>query len=69
VAELGALLIGDRLEIGSDTADHAAYLSIWIALLRDSPRLLHQVHGEARRAADPVAPDQEPPAGGPADAA
>ena len=62
VAELGAMLIGDRLEIGSDTANHAAYMSHWIALLQDSPRLLYQVLGEARRAADLVAPDQEPPA-------
>ncbi|NBO67038.1 MAG: DUF1738 domain-containing protein, partial [Acidobacteria bacterium] len=69
VAELGALLIGDRLEIGSDTANHAAYLSHWIALLQDSPRLLYQVLGEARRAADLVVPEQEPPAGVPTDAA
>jgi antirestriction protein ArdC len=67
VAELGALLIGDRLEIGSDTANHAAYLSHWITLLQDSPRLLYQVLSEARRAADLVAPDQEPPAEGSAD--
>lgn len=64
VAELGAMLIGDRLEIGSDTANHAAYMSHWIALLQDSPRMLYQVLGEARRAADLVVPDQEDPAGG-----
>ena len=64
VAELGAMLIGDRLEIGSDTANHAAYMSHWIALLHDSPRLLYQVLGEARRAADLVVPDREEPTGG-----
>ncbi|MEB3362218.1 MAG: zincin-like metallopeptidase domain-containing protein [Synechococcaceae cyanobacterium] len=64
VAELGAMLIGDRLEIGSDTANHAAYMSHWIALLQDSPRLLYQVLGEARRAADLVVPDTDEPASG-----
>jgi antirestriction protein ArdC len=64
VAELGAMLIGDRLEIGSDTANHAAYMSHWIALLHDSPRMLYQVLGEARRAADLVVPEEQEPAGG-----
>jgi antirestriction protein ArdC len=35
VAELGAVLLGERLEIGSNVANHAAYLASWIALLRD----------------------------------
>ena len=35
VAELGAVLLGERLVIGSNVANHAAYLSSWIALLRD----------------------------------
>jgi antirestriction protein ArdC len=65
VAELGAVLLGDRLEIGSDVCNHAAYLSHWIELLRESPRLLFQVLGEARRAADLIAPEPaeepEPP--------
>jgi len=30
VAELGALLLGDRLEIGSEIKSHAAYLDHWI---------------------------------------
>lgn len=64
IAELGAMLIGDRLEIGSDTANHAAYLNHWIALLQESPRALYQVLGEARRAADLVAPEPEESAGG-----
>jgi antirestriction protein ArdC len=60
VAELGAVLLGDRLEIGSDTANHAAYLQHWITLLRESPRVLLQVLSDARRAADLVAPEQAP---------
>ena len=43
VAELGAVLLGDRLEIGSEIESHAAYLAHWVKLLRNSsgsiPRL------------------------------
>lgn len=60
LAELGAVLLGERLAIGSDTANHAAYLDHWCRLLRASPRLLLKVLGEARRAADLIVP--EPPA-------
>jgi antirestriction protein ArdC len=59
VAELGAVLLGDRLEIGSNGMNHAAYLTHWVELLRESPRLLLQVLGEARRAADLIAPETE----------
>jgi antirestriction protein ArdC len=54
------VLLGDRLEIGSAMANHAAYLGHWIELLRSSPKVLLQVLGDARRAADlihPEAPD------------
>lgn len=59
VAELGAVLLGDRLEIGSDTCHHAAYLSHWIALLRESPRLLLKLLSEARKAADLICPEPD----------
>ena len=61
VAELGAVLLGERLAIGSDTANHAAYLRHWCELLRQDPRLLLQVLGDARRAADLIAPEPAPP--------
>lgn len=57
VAELGSVLLGDRLEIGSDLANHASYLASWIALLKETPGLLLQVLSEARQAADLIAPD------------
>lgn len=57
VAELGAVLLGDRLEIGSAMANHAAYLSHWVELLKESPRVLLQVLGNARKAADLVCPE------------
>ena len=57
VAELGAVLLGDRLEIGSAMANHAAYLGGWIGLLRESPRVLLQVLSDARKAADLICPE------------
>jgi antirestriction protein ArdC len=62
VAELGAVLLGDRLEIGSAMANHAAYLGHWIELLRASPRLLLQVLSDARKAADLIFPEPSPAA-------
>lgn len=56
VAELGAVLLGDRLEIGSNVGNHAAYLAEWIQLLRASPKLLYKLLSEARRAADLICP-------------
>lgn len=57
VAELGAVILGDRLEIGSAMANHAAYLSHWVELLKESPRVLLQVLSDARKAADLVCPE------------
>ncbi|MCP9915267.1 ArdC family protein [Cyanobium sp. ATX 6F1] len=57
VAELGAVLLGDRLEIGSEIESHAAYLGHWIELLKESPRVLFQVLSEARQAADLICPE------------
>lgn len=64
VAELGAVLLGERLAIGSDTANHAAYLAHWCELLRREPKVLLQVLGDARRAADRIAPEPMPQATG-----
>jgi antirestriction protein ArdC len=61
VAELGSVLLGDRLEIGSAMANHAAYLHHWIALLQESPRVLLQVLSDARRAADLICPEAPAP--------
>ena len=57
VAELGAVLLGDRLEIGSEIEGHAAYLGHWIELLKESPKVLFQVLSEARQAADLICPE------------
>jgi antirestriction protein ArdC len=65
VAELGAVLLGERLEIGSDTRNHAAYLSHWVALLRESPRLLLKLLSQARQAADLICPEADRAASAP----
>lgn len=51
------MLLGDRLEIGSEIERHAAYLGQWIELLNESPKVLFQVLGEARQAADLICPE------------
>jgi antirestriction protein ArdC len=61
IAELGSVLLGDRLEIGSDLANHASYLGSWIDQLKESPRLLLQVLAESRRAVDLIVPESPGP--------
>ena len=58
VAELGAVLLGDRLEIGSELQSHAAYLEHWIVLLQAEPQVLFQVLGEARQAVELLAAEE-----------
>lgn len=57
VAELGAVLLCQRLEIGSEFQNHAAYLQNWIEVLKEGPRTLFQVLSQARQAADLIAPE------------
>ncbi|WP_255101170.1 zincin-like metallopeptidase domain-containing protein [Synechococcus sp. L2F] len=57
VAELGALLLGDRMEIGSEIESYVADLGHWFELLRQSPEVLFQVLSEARQAADLICPE------------
>ncbi len=59
IAELGAFLLTQRLEIGSDAANHAAYLSHWAALLGQGPRQLTSVLAAASRAANLLCPDPD----------
>lgn len=57
VAELGAVLVCQRLEIGSEFQNHAAYLANWVEVLQEGPRTLFQVLSQARQAADLIAPE------------
>lgn len=62
VAELGAFLLSQRLEIGSKTENHAAYLGSWIACLKAQPKTLLQSLSAAKKAADLIYPDPAVPA-------
>ena len=57
VAELAAVLIAYRLQIGCQLQNHAAYLKEWAELLREEPRALFKVLSQARQAADLIAPE------------
>lgn len=52
VAELGAFLLCRRLHVSSCPESHAAYLSHWVEMLREEPRILLKVLSDARKAAD-----------------
>ena len=56
VAELGAFLVSRRLEVDSCPENHAAYLSGWISMLKESPKVLLKVLSDARKAADLIDP-------------
>lgn len=52
VAELGAVLLCNRLQISTNFESHAAYLKSWIAILKEEPKFLFQALSQARKAAD-----------------
>ena len=54
VAELGAFLICQRLQISSNTTNHAAYLSNWIGCLRQDPKYLLKALGKATSAVNRI---------------
>jgi antirestriction protein ArdC len=60
VAELAAVLIAYRLQIGCQLENHAAYLKDWAQLLREEPKALFKVLSQARQAADLIAPEPLP---------
>ena len=54
VAELGAFLICHRLQISSNTTNHAAYLNSWISSLRQDPKYLFKALGKATSAVNRI---------------
>jgi len=54
VAELGAFLICHRLQISSNTTNHAAYLNSWISSLRQDPKYLMKALGKATSAVNRI---------------
>lgn len=52
VAELAAVLITYRLQVGCQIENHASYLKSWVQMLREKPSTLLRVVSDARKAAD-----------------
>ena len=52
VAELGAFLVCNRLQISSDVLNHVAYLKNWIEVLKESPDALRKCLSDASKAAN-----------------
>ena len=52
VAELGAFLMCNRLQINSDAQNHAAYLSNWAEVLKEGPKVLFKVLSDATKASN-----------------
>lgn len=56
IAELGSFLVCRRLEINSCAENHAAYLSSWISVLKESPNVIWKVLSQAKNGADLIYP-------------
>lgn len=50
-AELASLMLGERLEVGHDPGQHAAYVGSWIKALREDPRELFRAAADAEKIA------------------
>jgi putative DNA primase/helicase len=48
-AEIASLMLGERLEIGHDPSQHAAYVGSWIKVLQDDPREIFRAASDAER--------------------
>lgn len=48
-AEIASLMLGERLEIGHDPGQHAAYVGSWIKVLEDDPREIFRAASDAER--------------------
>jgi putative DNA primase/helicase len=50
-AEIASLMLGERLEIGHDPGQHAAYVGSWIKALQDDPREIFRAASDAEKIA------------------
>ncbi|WP_108653171.1 ArdC family protein [Dongshaea marina] len=48
-AEIASLMIGERLEIGHDPGQHAAYVGSWIKALKDDPKEILRASKDAEQ--------------------
>ena len=59
VAGLGAYLLCRKLQINSNSSNHAAYLKHWIGVLQEGPDVLRKVLGDASKAVNLITNQQE----------
>jgi antirestriction protein ArdC len=57
VAEMGAFILCNRMQISSNCENHAAYLEGWLKVLKEGPKSLFKVIGDATKAANFIFPD------------
>ncbi|HGC8067035.1 TPA: zincin-like metallopeptidase domain-containing protein [Yersinia enterocolitica] len=48
-AEIASLMVGERLDIGHDPGQHAAYIGSWIKALKEDPREIFRAASDAER--------------------
>lgn len=48
-AEIASLMIGERLDIGHDPGQHAAYVKSWVKALKEDPREIFRAAADAER--------------------
>lgn len=48
-AEISSLMVGERLEIGHDPGQHAAYVGSWIKALKEDPREIFRAAADAEK--------------------
>jgi len=48
-AEIASLMLGERLEIGHDPGQHAAYVASWIKVLENDPREIFRAAADAEK--------------------
>ncbi|OKP00834.1 zincin-like metallopeptidase domain-containing protein [Xenorhabdus eapokensis] len=51
-AEIASLMLGERLNIGHDFGQHAAYVGSWIKILKEDPREIFRAAADAERISD-----------------
>jgi antirestriction protein ArdC len=57
VAEMGAFILCTRMEISSNTENHAAYLEGWLKVLKQGPKTLFKVISDSTKAANFILPE------------
>lgn len=50
-AEISSLMLGERMDIGHDPGQHAAYIGSWIKVLKEDPREIFRAAADAERIA------------------